>query len=136
MYRQEEGDLDDHSQGDHGDPGADSSGAQKKTTVPKKAKDTHRYRRGTHKYPADHGGGAEVGQGGYLLGGEASWAVIWLVVVCNRYGSPGGSRQSFVTTIGMIPSHLRPSGCANKISKKLKIASKASWQRAKKKLPK
>ena len=68
--------------------------------------------RGTHKYPADHGGAEGRG---YLLGGEASRAVIWLVVVCHWHGSPGGSLQPFVPTIG-IPWHLRPSGQVGKKS--------------------
>ena len=64
--------------------------------------------RGTHKYPAGHGG-AE-GRGYLLGGGKASGAVIWLVMVCHRHGFPGGPLKPFVPTIG-IPWHLRPSGC-------------------------
>ena len=53
---------------------------------------------------------------GYLLGGEASWAVIGLVVVCHRYGygSARGSLKPFVPTIGMIPQHLRRGQRGNK----------------------
>ena len=84
--------------------------------------------RGTHKYPAGHGG-AE-GRGYLLGGGKASGAVIWLVMVCHRHGFPGGPLKPFVPTIGK-PWHLRPSGCGgNKKISEQKVASEASLRKS------